>query len=102
MTHWSRAFWSDLAERVGSTFLQALLGVLVATNTPALDWSDYRAVWVLLGIPTAASLIKGLLANMAQPESGASLLPTPPGPDLPGVHPDGHPLTSGHQHDPTS
>lgn len=79
---WSRAYWSDLAERVGATLLGALLGCITLTSTTPVDWTDAKAVWAVLGIPTAVSLIKGLLANMAAPESGPSLLPSPPAPDV--------------------
>ena len=84
MPNWNKEFALDLFERVASTFLAALLGAITQTGTTPVDWSDGQAMWAVLGVPTAVSLIKGLLANMANGESGASLLPTPPGPDLPG------------------
>lgn len=83
MSKWSKAFWADLGERVLSTFLQALLGTAVLTGTTPVDWSDGKAIWATLGVPTALSLVKGLLANMANPESGPSLLPSPPAPEVP-------------------
>ena len=82
MSKWNKRYFSDLAERVGSTFLGALLGALTLTGTTPVDWSDAKVIWAVLGIPTAVSLIKGLLANLGDPESGASLLPAPPGPEV--------------------
>ena len=80
---WSKDFFLDLLERVGSTFLGALLAVVTLTSTTPLDWSDGKAVWAVLGVPTLVSLIKGLLANMANPETGASLITdAPPGPEV--------------------
>lgn len=65
---WGQAYWADLAERVGSTFLGALLTVLTVTGSTPVDWSDAGVVWAILGVPTLVSLVKGLLANMAGPD----------------------------------
>ena len=73
-TKWSKKFWADLAERVGATAIGALLGVLTGTGTGALP-NDPKVWWAVIGVPVATSLLKGLLANVADPESGASLLP---------------------------
>jgi hypothetical protein len=75
---WSKAFWLDLGERVASTFLGALLAYLVTDNT--LEKVDFDQLWPVIVLPTLVSLIKGLLANLASPESGASLIKAPPGP----------------------
>lgn len=79
---WTSQFWADLGERVVATFLGALLTALTVTQTTPIDWTDYTAVWTILGVPTVFALIKGLLANLTSPESGASLLPSPPGPEI--------------------
>jgi hypothetical protein len=84
VSKWSKNYWSDLAERVVSTFIQALLGCLVLTGATPVDWSDGKAIWAVLGVPTAVALLKGLLANMADGESGPSLLPAPPAPEVKG------------------
>jgi hypothetical protein len=77
---WSRTYWADLGERVGSTFLGALIPAAVAAgNLAALDWVNALE---LAGSAAGISLLKGLLANMASPESGPSLLPAPPAPDV--------------------
>lgn len=76
---WSKSYWADLAERVASTAIYGLITLLTAnavTNlTPELGWT-------IVGLPTILSLLKGLLANLKDPESGASLLPSPPGPEI--------------------
>lgn len=61
---WGKAFWADLAERVGSTLVGALLGVFTLTGTTPIDWSDGKVVWTILGVPTVVSLLKGLLSNL--------------------------------------
>lgn len=71
---WNRAFLVDLAERVGSTFLGALLATLTLVDTTPVNWGDAHAVWAVLGVPTLVSLIKGLLANMANPDTGAAIV----------------------------
>lgn len=76
---WSRTFWSDLAERVGTTAIGALLGVLAGSASGAIP-NDPAVWWSVIGVPTLTSLLKGLAANMASPESGPSLLSAPPAP----------------------
>lgn len=74
---WSGAYWGDLAERVGSTLVYALITLLPTAQLADLD---AQLAWTILGVPTVLALLKGLAANMASPESGASLIKTPPGP----------------------
>lgn len=78
---WNARFWQDLGERVLATFLGALLSTALVTGTTGIDWSDGKVVWLTLGVPTLVSLVKGLLANLANGETGASLLPEP-GPEV--------------------
>jgi hypothetical protein len=75
---WGKGFWSDYAERVGSTFLYALITFLTVV-LPEGDLS-FGKLWPVLGLPVALAAIKGLLANMKNQGTGASLLPDPPGP----------------------
>jgi hypothetical protein len=82
MTMQDKAFARDLGERVAATFLGALLTVLTVTGSTSVDWSDGAVVWAILGVPTLTSLVKGLLAHLASPESGASALPAPEGPEI--------------------
>lgn len=77
---WSSGFWVDLGERVGATFLGALATALALVEGTPIDWSDGQAVWTVLGVPVVFALIKGLLANLKDSESGASLVNAPPGP----------------------
>lgn len=79
---WSRTFWADLAERVGATAIGALLAVLAGSQAGAIP-NNPAAWWAVIGVPTVVSLLKGLLANLANPESGPSLLPAPPAPEIP-------------------
>jgi hypothetical protein len=78
MNKWTKAYWLDLGERVASTFLGALLAYLVTDNV--LESVDFDQLWPVLILPTLVALIKGLLANLASPQSGASLISSPPGP----------------------
>jgi hypothetical protein len=85
MSKWSGRYWADLGERVASTEIAVLLTVLVTTGVTNVDWSDSKYVVTTLVVPPIVTLLKGLLANLANPESGASLLPAPPqgpGPDV--------------------
>lgn len=76
---WSRTFWADLAERVAATAIGALLAVVAGSQSGAIP-NDPAAWWAVIGVPVAVSLLKGLLANLADPTSGPSLLPAPPAP----------------------
>jgi hypothetical protein len=78
---WSRTYWADLGERVASTFLGALIPAAIAAgNLASLDWVNAVE---LAGSAAGISLLKGLLANLADAESGPSLLPAPPAPPVP-------------------
>lgn len=70
-TKWNRDFFVDLGERVGATFVGALLALVTLTGTTPVDWSDTTALWAVLGVPTLVSLLKGVLANLATGESYA-------------------------------
>lgn len=82
MSKWNSTFFSDLGERVGATFLGAILGLVTLSATEAVAWTDWSYLWPIVGVPTLVSLIKGVLANMAAPDSGASAIP--PGPRVEG------------------
>lgn len=79
---WSSAFWTDLGERVGATFVGALLALITTASTTPVQWDNPAYFWPILGVPTLVSLLKGLLANLSNPVSGASLVPPPEGPDI--------------------
>lgn len=80
---WSSTFWADLAERVGTTAIYGLIAVLTGDAAGAIP-NDPAVWWTVVGLPTALALLKGLAANMSSPDSGPSLLPTPPAPDVAG------------------
>lgn len=83
MNKWSKSFWVDLAERVGATFVGALLALITTAANTSIEWDNPAYFWPILGVPTVVSLLKGLLANLAAPETGASLVPnSPPGPEV--------------------
>lgn len=76
---WGKAFWADWIERVGTSFLYALITLL--TNEATVDLS-FETIWPIVGLPVLLAAIKGLLANMKDASTGASLLGGPPGPVL--------------------
>lgn len=79
---WTKKFLVDLAERVGATFVGALIAVFSADQSGTIVGSPEQW-WVLVGLPTLLSLLKGVLANLGAPETGASLVPeSPPGPKV--------------------
>jgi hypothetical protein len=75
---WSKRYFVDLMERVLATFLGALLAYLYTDSV--LEKPDLDVLWPILVLPTLVSLIKGLLANMVDSDSGASMVPAPGGP----------------------
>jgi hypothetical protein len=81
MNKWTPRFAADLAERVAATFVGALITMITADASGAVS-GDARQWWLIVGLPTVLSLLKGVLANVGNPESGASVLPAPPGPDV--------------------
>lgn len=81
MSKWSGTFWADLAERVGTTAIYGLIAVLTGDASGAVP-NEPKIWWVVFGLPTVLALLKGILANMASADSGPSLLPAPPAPDV--------------------
>jgi hypothetical protein len=81
MSKWSSGYWADLGERTASTAGYGVITMLTANASGAVS-GDAEQWWLVVGLPTALSLLKGLLANLKDSESGASLLPSPPGPDV--------------------
>ena len=73
----TRAFLRDLAERVATTAVYGIIAMLTADASGVVS-GDPRQWWVVVGLPTVLALLKGILAGMADPETGASLLPNPP------------------------
>jgi hypothetical protein len=83
-SNWSRRFWADLAERTVTTAGTGVITMLTADSAGIVS-GDARQWWVIVGLPAVLSVVKGIVANAKDSESGASLLPAPPGPE---VNPD--------------
>ena len=81
MGKWCATYWADLAERVISTALYGVIAMLTADASGVVSGNP-RQWWVVVGLPAVLALLKGLLANLAQPESGPSALPAPPAPSV--------------------
>jgi len=78
MKFWTVAFWKDAFERVASTALESLLGTMLATGFDLDKLFSWTGVWKGVTLITAISLIKALLAGLANPNTGASLGTTRP------------------------
>lgn len=80
---YSTAFLKDLAERVVSTFLQALIPALGLSSLHDGDGFDVTSVDWSTGLTVAAgaaflALVKGVIAGLTSPDTGASLGTTIP------------------------
>lgn len=70
---WGRAYWTDLGERVGASAVGGALTMIAADSAGVVDYSQ-RAWWVIVGIPAATSLLKGLLVNLSGSAPSASIV----------------------------
>jgi uncharacterized membrane protein len=72
----TRSFLVDLAERAIATYVQAFLGLLIASSVVSVDTLQAAAV---AAIPAALSVVKSLLAERFVPGtvSPASLAQSP-------------------------
>lgn len=71
---WSGAYWGDLGERVGTTAIYGVITMLTANASGAVSGSAQQW-WVVVGLPTALSLLKSLATNLGGTEPSASLAP---------------------------
>lgn len=78
---WSRVYWNDTGERVARTFLATALPLWVTAGNVAQNL-DFLNVLELSGSAAGVSLILCLLGNLQNGESGPSLLPSPPAPQV--------------------
>lgn len=77
---WSKAYFIDLGERVLATMIYGIITLITMDNVfERLDW---ERLWPVVVLPTTLALLKGLLANLAHAQSGASAVSGPPGPVL--------------------
>lgn len=80
---WGKAYWADLGERVGSTLIYALITLLTANSVTSIT---PELAWVIVGLPTVLSLLKGLGANMRGAEPSASIVNVDSYGPEPGAH----------------
>lgn len=79
MTNPTLRRWADLAERTAATYVQAVLGLLLATQAHMLSLGAVRAA-AIAAIPAALAAIKAAFALGLGPGGTASLLPAPAAP----------------------
>lgn len=79
MDKWSTSYWADLGERAGRVLVYGLITMLTADGTGAVSGSP-KQWWLVVVMPAVLSVLTSLSANLADSVSGASLLPSPPGP----------------------
>jgi hypothetical protein len=70
---WGSDYWIDTAERVGTTAIYGLITMLTANATGTVS-GDATQWWVIVGLPTALSLLKCLLTNLQGGAPTASLI----------------------------
>lgn len=70
-TKWGKAYWIDLGERAGASLVGGGLTMLAITSLSDLTWG---LAWIVLGVPTATSVLKGLLVNLGGTEPTASIV----------------------------
>ncbi|AEW93892.1 MULTISPECIES: holin [Streptomycetaceae] len=68
--------WLDLGERTISTYVQAVLGLLLADSTGLMSLGSLRAAAVA-ALPAALAAVKAAFALGLGSSGTASLLPTP-------------------------
>ncbi|MFI1580002.1 holin [Embleya sp. NPDC020630] len=68
-------FFLDLFERATFTYLETLLGLLIATGTDVLDLTTAK-VAAVAAIPAGLAVVKAGLASMVGTPGTASVLPT--------------------------
>lgn len=78
MRIFTSAFWKDAVERVGSTFFEALVAVLIVGGLSFQNLGDW-VFWEPLLWITVVALVKVLAAGFISPNTGASLGTTVPG-----------------------
>lgn len=75
---WTKGFWKDAAERVLSTFVAVLVGLIAADG---FEWSSLGewSFWAPVLITTAITVAKALGLGALRPNTGASFGTTVPG-----------------------
>ena len=73
MKKWGREYWIDLGERVGASALGGVLTMITADASGVISGSAQQW-WLIVGVPSATALVKGLLVNMSGSTPTASVV----------------------------
>lgn len=73
MEKWGSTFWADLLERVGTTLIYGLITMLTA-DVGGIVSGNTEQWWAVVGLPTALSFLKCLLANLKTSVPTASVI----------------------------
>lgn len=71
MNKWGKQYWEDLGERVGSSAVAGALTALTVNGTTSVHVTT-KVVETLILVPSAVSLLKGLLVNLGGSSSGSA------------------------------
>lgn len=71
MNKWGKEYWRDLGERAGASLVGGLLTLVAVQSLGDLSG---ELVWLVLGVPTATSVLKGLLVNLGGTVPSASVV----------------------------
>lgn len=63
MNKWGKQYWTDLGERVAASAIGGVLTMVTADASGAISGSAEQW-WLVVGVPSAVSLLKGLLVNL--------------------------------------
>ena len=70
---WGKQYWVDLGERVTASAIGGVLTMITADAAGVVSGSP-KQWWVVVGIPTAVSVCKGLLVNLGGNDPTASVV----------------------------
>lgn len=73
MSKWGKQYWVDLGERVAASAVGGVLTMVTADASGAISGSAEQW-WLVVGVPSAVSLLKGLLVNLGGNEPTASVV----------------------------
>lgn len=73
MNKWGKQYWVDLGERTASAAIGGVLTMITADASGAISGSTEQW-WLIVGVPSAVSLLKGLLVNLGGTEPTASVV----------------------------
>lgn len=74
---WTKAFWKDAIERLGTTLVSILIGAMTASDFGWTMLDDWR-FWSPIAVSMGVNVLKVLLAGFASPNTGASFGTTNP------------------------